>query len=121
MRRATQGIDLGSGDTSGEEDFDDEPDSELADFVVGSDQPIEYASSSMPGSAAPRQSLNHLFSSQQSRVSQRTDDDLPEVSVVVQRGPRRTSSRMEDEDEEGDLPVRQRKRRKVIDDDSDDD
>ena len=120
MRRATQGIDLGSGDTSGEEDFDDEPDSELADFVVGSDQPIEYASSSMPGSAAPRQSLNHIFSSQQSRVSQRTDDDLPEVSVVVQRGPRRRSSRMEEEDEEEDSPVRRRKRRKVIDDDSDD-
>jgi len=119
MRRATQGIDLGSGDTSGEEDSEAELDSELADFVVGSDQPIEYASSSMPGSAAPRQSLNHLFSSQQSRISQRTDDDLPEISVVVQKQARRPKSRVEEDDEE-DLPVRHRKRRKVIDDDSDD-
>jgi len=45
MRLATQGIDLGSHDTSGE-DEDEEPDSELAEFIVRSDQPIEMASSS---------------------------------------------------------------------------
>ncbi|GAB7341601.1 hypothetical protein MBLNU457_7806t1 [Dothideomycetes sp. NU457] len=118
MRRANQGIDLGSGDTSGEEDIDGEPDSELADFVVGSDQPIEYASSSMPGTA-PRQSLNHLFSSQQSRVSQRTDDDLPEVSVVVRKGPQRPRDRREESDDEEEVPVRQRKRKRVVVDDSD--
>jgi len=117
MRRATQGIDLGSGDTSGEEDFDAEPDSELADFVVGSDQPIEYASSSLPATA-PRQSLNHLFSSQQSRVSQRTDEDLPEVSVVVLKRTQRPRGRTGDRDDE-EVPVRQRKRRKVVVDDSD--
>lgn len=118
MRRATQGIDLGSGDTSGEEDFDAEPDSELADFVVGSDQPIEYASSSVPATA-PRQSLNHLFSSQQSMLSQQTDDDLPDVSVVVQKTIQRSRHRTEGSDE-GEAPVRQRKTRKIVVEDSDD-
>ncbi|KAK3720916.1 3'-5' DNA helicase [Vermiconidia calcicola] len=45
MRIGTQGIDLGSNDTSGEEE-DEEPDSELEEFVVRSDQPVEMASSS---------------------------------------------------------------------------
>lgn len=47
MRIGTQGIDLESRDTSGEED-DEEPDSELEQFVVGSDQSVEMASSSQP-------------------------------------------------------------------------
>ena len=45
MRIGTQGIDLGTMDTSGE-DEDEEPDSELDEFIVRSDQPIEMASSS---------------------------------------------------------------------------
>ena len=45
LRIGTQAIDLGSDDTSGE-DEDEEPDSGLEDFVVRSDQPIEMASSS---------------------------------------------------------------------------
>ena len=45
MRIGTQGIDLGTMDASGE-DEDEEPDSELEEFVVRSDQPIEMASSS---------------------------------------------------------------------------
>lgn len=49
MRIGTQGIDLGSRDTSGE-DEDEGADSELDGFVVGSDQPIEMASSSLPRS-----------------------------------------------------------------------
>ncbi|KAF2717418.1 P-loop containing nucleoside triphosphate hydrolase protein [Polychaeton citri CBS 116435] len=48
MRIGTQGIDLGSNDTSGEDDAE-EHDSELDDFVVRSDQPIEMASSSQSG------------------------------------------------------------------------
>ncbi|KAL1304021.1 hypothetical protein AAFC00_000462 [Neodothiora populina] len=48
MRIGTQGIDLGSDDTMGEEDEDGEPDSELNAFVVGSDAPIEMISSSLP-------------------------------------------------------------------------
>ncbi|WPH02619.1 Hypothetical protein R9X50_00548400 [Acrodontium crateriforme] len=45
MRIGTQGIDLGSDDTSGE-DEEEEPDSELDAFVARSDDPIELASSS---------------------------------------------------------------------------
>jgi ATP-dependent DNA helicase MPH1 len=45
MRIGTQGIDLGTMDTSGE-DEDEESDSELDEFIVRSDQPIEIASSS---------------------------------------------------------------------------
>ncbi|QIW96218.1 hypothetical protein AMS68_001736 [Peltaster fructicola] len=47
MRIGTQGIDLGSNDTSGE-DEDEEPDSELDAFIVNSDAPIEMLSSSLP-------------------------------------------------------------------------
>ena len=55
MRIGTQGIDLGSRDTDGE-DEEEEPDSELEDFVVKSDQPIDTLSSSLPASqeATPR-------------------------------------------------------------------
>lgn len=49
MRIGTQGIDLGSRDTSGEED-DEEPDSELDAFVAKSDEVIETVSSSLPAS-----------------------------------------------------------------------
>ena len=47
MRIGTQGIDLGSSDTSGEE-AEEEPDSELEAFVARSDDPIEMLSSSLP-------------------------------------------------------------------------
>ncbi|KAK5120352.1 hypothetical protein LTR85_006291 [Meristemomyces frigidus] len=49
MRIGTQGIDLGSRDTSGEED-DEQPDSELDAFVAKSDEVIETVSSSLPAS-----------------------------------------------------------------------
>jgi len=49
MRIGTQGIDLGSRDTSGEDD-DEEPDSELEAFVAKSDEVIETLSSSLPAS-----------------------------------------------------------------------
>lgn len=48
MRIGTQGIDLGSRDTSGE-DNDDEADSELEAFIAPSDEIIEAVSSSLPG------------------------------------------------------------------------
>lgn len=48
MRLATQGIDLGSEDTMDEWHNDEEPESELAEFVVGSDAPMETVSSSFP-------------------------------------------------------------------------
>ncbi|KAK3666243.1 3'-5' DNA helicase [Elasticomyces elasticus] len=48
MRIGTQGIDLGSRDTDGE-DQDEEPDSELEAFIARSDEVVEMASSSLPG------------------------------------------------------------------------
>ncbi|GAB7364373.1 hypothetical protein MBLNU230_g4916t1 [Neophaeotheca triangularis] len=51
MRIGTQGIDLGSDDTDGEDAAEEQQyDSELDDFVVRSDQTIEVVSSSLPGS-----------------------------------------------------------------------
>ncbi|KAK3675702.1 3'-5' DNA helicase [Recurvomyces mirabilis] len=57
MRIGTQGIDLGSHDTSGE-DNDDEPDSELDAFIARSDEIIETLSSSLPGTQETSQ-LSH--------------------------------------------------------------
>lgn len=51
MRIGTQGIDLGSDDTSGE-DEDEEPDSELDDFIARSSDPIERTSSSLRSSCS---------------------------------------------------------------------
>ncbi|KAK0798389.1 3'-5' DNA helicase [Friedmanniomyces endolithicus] len=48
MRIGTQGIDIRSTDTSGEDDGD-EPDSELDAFIARSDEVIETVSSSLPG------------------------------------------------------------------------
>lgn len=66
MRLRSQAVDLGSGDTSGE-DEPEEHDSELADFVVASDATIEMMSSSMPQiysrkSTKARIRLDELFS-----------------------------------------------------------
>ncbi|KAK4499186.1 hypothetical protein PRZ48_009699 [Zasmidium cellare] len=55
MRIGTQGIDLGSRDTSGE-DEDEEPDSELEEFIAKSSDPIEMASSSQTGTPAAKKS-----------------------------------------------------------------
>jgi ATP-dependent DNA helicase MPH1 len=50
MRIGTQGIDLGSRDTSGEDnDGEEEPDSELDAFIARSSDPVEMASSSQDG------------------------------------------------------------------------
>lgn len=96
MRLPTQGVDLGSDDTVGEDEDDEEPDSELAEFVVGSDAPIEMLSSSMPGRP------------------DEDSDDLPEFGV------------MDNEDDVEEVravsPVRrrlQRGKRQVVDEDSD--
>jgi ATP-dependent DNA helicase MPH1 len=49
MRIGTQGIDLGSRDTSGEDNDEDDSDSELDGFIAKSSDPIEMASSSQDG------------------------------------------------------------------------
>jgi ATP-dependent DNA helicase MPH1 len=121
LRLATQGIDLGSADTSGEEghEHEDEADSELDDFVVGSDAPIEFASSSLPLTHnPPKKNRLNLFT--QDNIAEESEEDMPDF------GP----SSMLDEvvnvvsDDDGDedaAPVRRHlvRRRQVVDDDSD--
>lgn len=90
MRIATQGIGLGSDDTMGADQSEEEPDSELEDFVVGSDAPIEMVSSSLPPTQRSRQDDS--------------DADLPELGVVGG-----------DED----MGQRRGRKRQIVDDDSD--
>lgn len=85
MRIGTQGIDLGSHDTSGE-DNEDEHDSELDDFVVKSDQPIETVSSSLPASqelrpAARRgRKLRAKGKARLNTVDESEDDETPRAA-----------------------------------------
>jgi ATP-dependent DNA helicase MPH1 len=77
MRIGTQGIDLGSHDTSGEED-DEEPDSELDAFVARSDDPIETFSSSLPNTqqfgAPPAKKGGRLKTRKQAPILEESDE-----------------------------------------------
>lgn len=112
LRLGTQGIDLGSADTSGDEaeNAEEEQDSELEDFVVGSDAPIEFASSSQPRSQIPtRRGRLDLFT-QEEAIAEESEEELPALGRVVD---------VESEGEEA--PVRRQvgRRRQIVDDDSD--
>jgi ATP-dependent DNA helicase MPH1 len=76
MRIGTQGIDLGTMDTSGE-DEDEEPDSELDEFIVRSDQPIEIASSSqrLPDDTQPPRPAPMQATVRKRRVIDESDSD----------------------------------------------
>lgn len=77
MRIGTQGIDLGSHDTSGEED-EEEPDSELDAFVARSDDPIEMLSSSLPHTqlfAKSPKKGGRLKSRKQAPIIMESDDE----------------------------------------------
>jgi len=84
MRIGTQGIDLGSHDTSGEED-DEEPDSELDAFVARSDDPIETFSSSLPNTqhfGAPAKKGGRLMTRKQAPILEESDEDDELVNEV---------------------------------------
>jgi len=85
MRIGTQGIDLGSRDTSGEDD-DEEPNSELENFIAKSDEVVETVSSSLPaieemfsetgvGGRRARGSIKDANRSDQRVVAVDSDDD----------------------------------------------
>ncbi|KAK8205508.1 3'-5' DNA helicase [Zalaria obscura] len=115
MRIATQGIDLGSADTSGEDDDEMiDPESELADFVVGSDAPIEVMSSSMPGEIEQRRQ-RHLFTSQEV-LDEDSEVELPELPAVDGWA---GNGSEEEEREEPVLAARKRGNRRVVEEDSD--
>jgi len=123
LRLGTQGIDLGSADTSGEEghDHEDEADSELDDFVVGSDAPIEFASSSQPLTHnPPKKNRLNLFT--QDNIAEESEEDLPDFgpSSMLDEVVEVESDGEGDEDEDV-APVRRHlgRRRQVVDDDSD--
>ncbi|KAH0342149.1 P-loop containing nucleoside triphosphate hydrolase protein, partial [Aureobasidium melanogenum] len=121
LRIGTQGIDLGSADTSGEEghDKDDEADSELDDFVVGSDAPIEFASSSQPHiHNPPKKNRLNLFT--QDDIAEESDEDLPDFGPSSM--PEEIPEVVSDGNEDGNVaPIRKKqgRRRQVVDDDSD--
>ena len=136
MRIGTQGIDLGSNDTSGEED-EEEPDSELEAFVAGSDDPIEMLSSSLPDtqhrSAAPQKGGRLKARAKTMPILMESDDeDGGGESDEVLEESRAVVVYLEDDDgvvevsdvDDDDAPVaavggRSKKRRVVQDSDSD--
>lgn len=140
MRLGTQGIDLGSHDTSGEED-DEEPDSELDAFVARSDDPIETFSSSLPNTqhfGAPAKKAGRLKTRAKQAPIQMDSDDTVMDDEDVNNGSEdgdetpkasRTIVDLEKEDEPVDVsdmddepvaaPGRTKKRRVVQDSDSD--
>jgi len=134
MRIGTQGIDLGSHDTSGEED-DEEPDSELAAFVARSDDPIEMFSSSLPNTqqfgAKPAKKGGRLKARKRAPIFEESDEsDEDHVNGVNdeedEETPKasRTIVNIDDDDDEDmdDISVpagRTKKRRVIRDSDSD--
>ncbi|KAK5172234.1 3'-5' DNA helicase [Saxophila tyrrhenica] len=101
LRIGTQGIDLGTQDTSGEDD-DEEPDSELEEFVVRSDQPIEMASSSQ-------------------RLPDDTQPPRPQKNLrLKKKAERPTVLFSEDEVEDDDHELGLNDFNDIVDDDSDD-
>jgi ATP-dependent DNA helicase MPH1 len=150
MRLGTQGIDLGSDDTSAgeqeeernghndDDDEDEEADSELDDFVVGSDVPIEFASSSQPWVDAPppmRKRVLDLFTQEgiaeeeEEEEADDSDGDLPLFQGIAKTGGKEVVAAVDvvSDDEENQVPVCEKllggggggRRRLVIDDDSD--
>jgi ATP-dependent DNA helicase MPH1 len=134
MRIGTQGIDLGSHDTSGEED-DEEPDSELDAFVARSDDPIEMFSSSLPNTqqfgAKPAKKGGRLKARKQAPIFEESDESDEDHVNGVNDGedeetPKasRTIVNIDDDDDEDidDAPVPaagRTKRRVIRDSDSD--
>jgi ATP-dependent DNA helicase MPH1 len=135
MRIGTQGIDLGSHDTSGEED-DEEPDSELDAFVARSDDPIEMFSSSLPNTqqfgAKPTKKGGRLKAHKQAPIFEESDESGEDHVNGVNDGeddetPKasRTIVNIDDDDEEdtddASVPAagRTKKRRVIRDSDSD--
>jgi ATP-dependent DNA helicase MPH1 len=135
MRIGTQGIDLGSHDTSGEED-DEEPDSELDAFVARSDDPIEMFSSSLPNTqqfgAPPAKKGGRLKARKQAPIFEESNDSEDGHANGISDGedeetPKasRTFVNIDDDDDEDmdDVSVpaggRTKKRRVIRDSDSD--
>ncbi|KAF2753193.1 P-loop containing nucleoside triphosphate hydrolase protein [Pseudovirgaria hyperparasitica] len=77
MRFLSQAVSLGDSDTSGEDEEDDVPDSELADFIADDLEPVPIATSSPPPPSRIRPS--HLFSSSV-HDNDDSDEELPDAT-----------------------------------------
>lgn len=123
LQIGTQGIDLGSRDTSGE-DEDEELDSELDEFIVRSDQPIEMASSSqsLPNvSQPPRRENVRLATAKKAKLFS-DDEDMEDDPGLAKTGVSSDSESdgVEDVGALSSVPVAAaRKKRRVIDDSDD--
>lgn len=112
MRIGTQGIDLGSHDTSGEED-DEETDSELDAFVAKSDDPIETFSSSLPNTqhlAAPAKKGGRLKTRKQAPILMDSDDEDENLVDMVSEGedevtPKATRTIVDVEEEDAEVEI----------------
>ncbi|KAK4984538.1 3'-5' DNA helicase [Elasticomyces elasticus] len=111
MRLPTQGIDLGTQDTSGEDEDDREIDSDLDDFIVRSDQPVELVSSSLPTELSTVKSQRVPAS--QVTIDGGSEEELPEVGILV-KGPQRAVAKVKSK-----VQTPRKKSRRVIEDDSD--
>ena len=99
MRIGTQGIDLGSRDTSGE-DNDDEADSELEAFVARSDEVIEAMSSSLPGTMEIAREARRPVGRGRGSVAELLSSD----ATVLGEGDERSVAEMSGEETERNAP-----------------
>ncbi|KAK7522975.1 uncharacterized protein IWZ02DRAFT_259451 [Phyllosticta citriasiana] len=131
MRIGTQGINLGTQDTEGFDDPEDEQlDSELQSFIVDDNEEVQIYSSSLPG--RPRQPVK-LFSDSQdyndnprhNDYDEEEDDDLPDIGTLLKTPGRKRIAKGQatakvarsSSDRENDV-LRQRHRRRYVVEDS---
>ncbi|KAK7520288.1 hypothetical protein IWZ03DRAFT_326300 [Phyllosticta citriasiana] len=131
MRIGTQGINLGTQDTEGFDDPEDEQlDSELQSFIVDDNEEVQIYSSSLPG--RPRQPVK-LFSDSQdyndnprhNDYDEEEDDDLPDIGTLLKTPGRKRIAKGQatakvarsSSDRENDI-LRQRHRRRYVVEDS---
>lgn len=128
MRVRSQAIDLGTQDTEGEDEVDDEElDSELADFIADDAEAVEMFSSSLPSIRAARHTKLFTSSQRDQENSDDDDDELPDISQLVRKQKRGATggcqsnamvADSENEEDEEIEPVARHgaKRRRVVDD-----
>ena len=83
MRIRSQGINLGSADTSGSDVEDGYIDSDLEDFVVDDDQPLTQVDSSLPSPSAFMKTQVRKTQLSQLRTIESSQASLPDVSTLL--------------------------------------
>ncbi|KAF2146749.1 uncharacterized protein K452DRAFT_314977 [Aplosporella prunicola CBS 121167] len=120
MRIRSQGITLGTSDTEGEDEMEDyRLDSELADFIVDDEEQTRAPSSSLPSIQYSSRKPSRLSKVQRVESDSDDDDELPDISSLVQRkkSPVGRETVVVDSDE-AETTRRQQKRRRMVVSDS---